>query len=58
MPARVARPARKIFLKRPLDLGRFHRKNLYNIDRSTSGRLQGKNYLLQPMVASGSGYCG
>ena len=48
MPARVARPARKIFLKRPLDLGRFHRKNLYNID----------NYLLQPMVASGSGYCG
>jgi hypothetical protein len=32
MVARVARPARKIFLKQPLDLGRFHRKNLYNKD--------------------------
>ena len=42
MPARVARPARKFFLndhktffQRPLDLGRFHRKNLNNLDRST-----------------------
>ena len=36
----------------------YFNDNINNKDRSTSGRLHGKNYLLQPLVASGSGYCG